>query len=609
MEDKENKLQSLRDLMKSHNYDCYIIPHSDQHDNEYISEVDERIKFISNFSGDNGIGLVTQDIALMWTDGRFYISIEKELYKGWKMMKMQRDEITLTQYIIKNIPINSKIGMDFKLFSKNDADNIILKLNKYEIIDDKENIIDLVWKNKPEYKIDNVIILNEEFTGCSVNKKFSKIKENIFKELKIDVTKDKDNFKNKKFRYLICRLDSIAWITNLRGNDIPYNPVFFAYAVLNFNLDNDDIYLDLFSNKKKYETEEIKNYLKDNKINLYEYEEINNYIKNSNEYMFIYDSCSTNYRMCKIITEKENKIENIELTKDIIEHTKYIKNETELKGMEISNKKDCIALLKFFAWIENELINKQRKDLNEYEIGLKSNEFREKTQKNYMGESFHPICGSGSNAAIIHYEQTKEINSLMSLDKVLLLDTGGQYKEGTTDITRTLHFGNATKKEKEFYTRVLLGNLSLERCIFKKGKSLRDIDIIPRFYLNIVGEDYMHGTSHGVGHFLNVHEGPYGYPLVEGYVMTNEPGYYEKDAFGIRIENSVKVVNKGDGKLGFENITYLPYERNLFDMDLISNDFKNYINDYHKKVFEMYKDELKDDEMTLDYLKRKTDPI
>ena len=226
-----------------------------------------------------------------------------------------------------------------------------------------------------------------------------------------------------------------------------------------------------------------------------------------------------------------------------------------------------------------------------------------------MGESFPPICAAGANAAIIHYDPNKDLHSDLNKDLIFLCDTGAQYKDGTTDITRTVHYGKPTKREKEMYTRVLLGNLSLERLIFKKGKTFNQLDIVPRSYLFMVGEDYLHGTTHGVGHFLNVHEGPYGKALKVGNILTNEPGYYEKDNFGIRIENEVLVVEKDEKKLGFENLTFVPYERNLIDMDLISNDFKDYIDNFHKKCFEKLSPFLKDDEKALDYLKRKTQPL
>ena len=311
--------------------------------------------------------------------------------------------------------------------------------------------------------------------------------------------------------------------------------------------------------------------------------------------------------MYKLIFSKQSKY-TLSLQKNIIEHIKSIKNPVEISGYKKCNIRDCVALLKLFSWIEDELKIKKRTDLNEYEIGLQSKKFREE-QELFMGESFAPICAVGPNAAIIHYEQNENLHSNMSLSELILCDTGGQYKDGTTDITRTVHFDVAKDKEKEMYTRVLLGNLSLERLIFNKGNTLLNIDNVPRSFLYQVGKDYKHGTSHGVGHFLNVHEGPRGEILKEGNVITNEPGYYEENAFGIRIENSILVVSKGVNKLGFENLTYLPYERNLIDLNLISNDMMKYIDDYHKKVYEILSPFVKNDLNVLDYLKRKTQPL
>ena len=485
----------------------------------------------------------------------------------------------------------------------------MMVLKDYNIVDDENNIIDVIWgENKPKYKKDPVIILTIEYTGDSVLQKYKKVCESINEEIKIMENNllKKTNKKIEKKRYLITRLDDIAWILNLRGQDIPYNPVFFSYGLLYMH--NDNYYFHLFSDKSKFESEEIKKYLEENKITLHDYDEIYKVLSvSSDDTLTIIDTDSSNCRMYNIIVKNESNL-NITIQKDIIEHLKCIKNPIEISGYKKSNIRDCVALLKFFSWMEQELITKQRTDLNEYEIGLQSKKFREE-QDLFMGESFAPICAAGPNAAIIHYEQNENLHSDMSLSQLILCDTGGQYKDGTTDITRTVHFGNAKDKEKEMYTRVLLGNLSLERLIFKKGSTLRNLDTVPRSFLMQVGEDYKHGTSHGVGHFLNVHEGPYGEPLNEGNVITNEPGYYEKDSFGIRIENSVLVVKKENNKLGFENLTYLPYERKLIDLKLLSKDMINYIDNFHKKVYEILSPFVKDDEKVLDYLTRKTKPL
>ena len=595
--DGKEKLHVMRMLMKERGYDAYIIPHGDCHDNEYIAESDERIKFISNFSGSNGIGLVTQDVALMWTDGRYFIQIEKELYPGWKMKKMREDE-SLTEYIIQTLPKDITIAMDYSLFTISSAERIINKLAGYKFEDDTKNIIDDVWGTlKPKYKNNKLLILSEEFTGKSVLDKYT-ILDRILSKFGGEI---------ENSRLLISRLDNIAWLLNLRGSDIPYNPVFFSYAL--FCRNKGQFSTKLFVNKEKLDTPEMKKHCEDNHIILFDYEEIIPELEKSDDLITFYDEENTNYRMYQTLKNLQ-KGQIMEVLTDIIEGIKAIKNPVEIKGFRQANIKDSVALVKFFAWMEEELVAKNRTDLNEYQIGLKNKEMRE-DQENYMGESFAPICGCGANAAIIHYEQNENLHSDMNKNLIILCDTGAQYKEGTTDITRTVHYGNPTKREKEMYTRVLLGNLSLERTLFKAGTTLRSIDSIPRSYLYMVGEDYKHGTSHGVGHFLNVHEGPYGQPLTPGNIITNEPGYYEKDNFGIRVENEVLVVEKDKEKnlLGFENLTFIPYERNLIDMNLISNDFKKYIDDFHKKCWDILSPLLKNDKKALDYLKRKTAPL
>ena len=599
----EDKLYIMRTLMKERGYDAYIIPHGDQHNNEYIAESDERIKFISNFSGSNGLGLVTNDVALMWTDGRYYIQIEKELYPGWKMKKMSGDDESLSLYILKNVPKNSTIGMDFSLFSQETAISLKAKLREYIFIDDTNNLIDDIWGTlKPKYNCNKVIILPVEFTGETVFNKYNIV--DLALQSIIESDEDLNKFKN--YRMLISRLDDIAWLLNLRGDDIPYNPVFFSYAL--FCKNSDELSVKLFINKNKVDSPEILKYLKENKIQLYDYKQIFDELENTSDDLITFlDEESTNHRIYqKIINLKKGKLNFIE--EDIIEDIKSVKNKVEIEGYRKANLKDSVSLIKFFSWLEEELVTKNRVDLNEYQVCIENKKARE-NQENFMGESFAPICAVGANAAIIHYEPNKDLHSDLNKDLIFLCDTGAQYKDGTTDITRTVHYGKPTKREKEMYTRVLLGNLSLERLIFKKGKTFAHLDMVPRSYLLMVGEDYLHGTTHGVGHFLNVHEGPYGKALKVGNILTNEPGYYEKDNFGIRIENEVLVVEKDEKKLGFENLTFVPYERNLIDMDLISNDFKDYIDNFHKKCFEKLSPFLKDDEKALDYLKRKTQPL
>ena len=537
----------------------------------------------------------------MWTDGRYYIQIEKELYPGWKMMKMESGEDSIRDYISKNLPKGITIGLDYQLFSKESIDEVIY--SGYNYVDDTNNIIDLLWgKDKPSYKKDKVIILPVKYTGWTVEQKLQMIQEALQK--KIMGNPHCQNPVLKKTRYLVSRLDDIAWTLNLRGSDINYSPVFFSYGLIYFTAEGKLFHL--FTNKEKFNTPELTKYLNDNKISLFDYNDIYKVLsEKAEDTITVIDKASANNRLYTLATEKQAN-NCIVLEDDQIEIVKGVKNETELKGYRDANVRDGVALVKFFSWMEQELVVKKRTDLNEYEIGVMNKKCREDNSDLFMGESFPPICAAGPNAAIIHYEQNKNLHSDMSLDQVILCDTGAQYMDGTTDITRTAHYGKAKDKEKEYYTRVLLGNLSLERLIFNKGLKLRDLDAVPRSFLMQVGENYKHGTSHGVGHFLNVHEGPYGKPLMAGNVITNEPGYYEKDNFGIRIENMVAVVEKGEKKLGFENITLVPYERNLIDMNLLSPDMIKYIDDYHQKVWNTLSPLLQKDAIALDYLKRKT---
>ena len=600
----KEKLHIMRIIMKERGYDAYIIPHGDQHNSEYIAENDERIKFISNFSGSYGLGLVTQDIALMWTDSRYFLQIEKELYPGWTMQKMKSiygDEDSLPNYILNNIKKNSIIGMDFNLFTKTNSMKLRNKLKDYTFIDDKDNIIDIIWgKLKPEPNCGKVLILPVEFSGKTVLDKY-KVIDSI-----LNIEKGVQN-KLNNYRMLISRLDNIAWLLNLRGNDIPYNPVFFSYALFCKNSKN-EFCTKLFINDKKVDSPEIKKYFKENNIIVYKYEDLIDELEKTNDDLItFFDEDSTNLRNYEKI--KNLKLgKSISLNKDIIEEIKSVKNKTEIEGFKKANIKDSISLIKFFSWLEEELSVKNRTDLTEYQLCIKNKQCRE-DQENYMGESFAPIIAGGANAAIIHYEPNESLYSVLNKNLMILCDTGAHYKEGTTDITRTVHYGTPTEKEKEMYTRVLLGNLCLERITFERGKNMHSLESVPRIFLSMVNEDYLYDTTHGVGHFLNVHEGPYFMTLKEGNIITNEPGCYKENNFGIRIENEMLVVKKDENYLGFENITFLPYERNLIDMKLLSEEFKNYIDNFHKQCFDKLSPFLKNDLKALDYLKRKTQPL
>lgn len=635
----DNKLIKLREILIRKKLDVLIVPHSDAHDNEYLASSDERISFISGFKGSNALCLITKDEALCWTDGRYYISCEKELLPGWKMMKMERGELNSRQYIKEKLSSTSIIGIDYSLIS-NDFFNIFKsQLPDYTFINDSPNSVDELWgEEKPSYLKDKVFIHDVKFSGASCLQKYERVYNTFLKSSSYSKKNEE-----KKVALIIVKLDDIAWITNLRGQDIEFNPVFFSFAILYHDVEKKDFKLHLFADKNKFNTEEIQSHLSKNNISLYEYDDfykrLTDYSDISNEpelvkelkqYIRIASSSSINQQLCEILTQKKNEGYNYYIDNEFnfVESTKYIKNDVEIKGFRDCHVRDGAALVRYFAWLENELIREKNTKLTEYDAALKSKEFR-KQGKYFIGESFECISSTGANAAIIHYKPTEKECSIIDKNKVYLCDSGAQYLDGTTDTTRTLFFNTDysdqkenLKKEKEMYTRVLLGNLAIERSSFKKNSKLsgKQFDVLARQYLWQVKEDYMHGTGHGVGHFLNVHEGPNGiggYPgnpsFEKGVVTSNEPGYYLKDKFGIRIENIIAADECEENKdfLIFENFTMVPYEKNLLDYNLLSNDYIDYINKYHELICAKILPLLNEyeDYTAIEYLKRKTLPI
>jgi len=303
----------------------------------------------------------------------------------------------------------------------------------------------------------------------------------------------------------------------------------------------------------------------------------------------------------------------------IIEHLKGVKNPREIQGFKDCHIRDGAAIVSYLAWLEHQLNHEKKTDIDEYNGALHLLELRKK-QKWNKGQSFTTISSAGKNAAIVHYHPEKGKSAIINNGEIYLLDSGGQYLDGTTDTTRTTHFGNPTDEERDAYTRVLLGNFDIERLVFPNNGTIHggDIDVLARRHLWAKGLDYGHGTGHGVGYFLNVHEGPHGIskyrtePFVEGMIVTNEPGYYKTDFFGIRIENVLLLVKKGDGKfMGFENLTVVPYERKLIDLSLLTKADIDMVNQYHAKVFDIIAPQLEEqgDKIGLEWLKHKTQPL
>ena len=573
---------------------AYLVPHNDAHMSEYISDADGRVEFISGFSGSNGICLITQDIAFMWTDGRYWLQAGKQLEEGWQLKKMRHDADKLWfEWSKENLKEGDIIAYDPELIPEGSVSarkKYLAEVGvKFEAHD--TNLVDQVWgPDKPVWSVSAVFIHSEEFTGASVTDKVTTIMTKV-EEKKGDAI-------------LIVTLDDIAWITNLRGQDIPYNPLFYSYAVVYKKDDINTIRLYIDSVKVK----NVEEYLADNHIEIAPYSQVYEDLSEGifKDSKIVLDANDCNHKVYSSINP-----ENITNAPDLIGEIKFVKNPTQIKGYRNSQIRDAAALAKFFSWLEDELVTKGS-TITEYEGTLELEKCRTE-QDMFMGLSFDTILSTGPNGAIIHYSPTKEESSVLSPKEVILCDSGGQYLDGTTDTTRTFHFTEPTDFQREMYTRVLKGNLDFERIrIPDKGRyTSRDIDVLARAPLWQIGLDYNHGTGHGVGHFLNVHEGPYGKHWREGMTYTDEPGYYKDGEFGIRIENLL-ILQKdpnSEGYLKFENVTKFPYCRNLIDTRYLTPFDVEYINKYHDEVRELLTPLLQENDLALKFIEKETEPI
>ena len=536
----------IENIIVSNNLDGYILPKNDNYFTEY-SKINN-LKSITNFSGSAGFAIFLKNKKYLFVDGRYTIQAEKESGKNYKIFEIP---YVWPKDILKK---KIKIGFDPYLFTWK-------TLNKY--FGDDYNLVPLNFKIKNKNKTKNndpFYSLEPIVTGESVDNKINRLIK-IMKKKKIDY-----NF--------ISAGENVCWLLNIRGKDLPNSPIANCKMIL-----TKDKKIYFFSNRDKLK--KIKLSLK--RLKIYFLKENNileclNNLKIGNfsidsKTCSVFEECLVNYKF-KVI-EKE----------DPIYFLKSLKNKTEINNMINAHIEDGVALTKFLYWIKNHKIT----NLNEKKIEKKLESFR-KRSKNYLYPSFDTIAGSGPNGAVIHYRSDKFSNRKLKKNDLLLLDSGGQYKWGTTDVTRTLCFSKVSSKIKDIFTRVLKGHIAVASSNIKKEKNGHNIDKIARKFLNSVGLDYRHGTGHGVGAFLNVHEGPQGISknnyvkLKEGMVLSNEPGFYKKNDFGIRIENLV-FIKKNKSKLLFENLTMAPIDTDLINFKMLNKDEKKYLFKYHFEVY------------------------
>ena len=567
----KERVTQLRKLMSENGIDAYIIPSGDPHQSEYTAECWKSRKWISGFSGSAGTVVITADKGGLWTDSRYFLQAENELAdSSIVLFKMGEPEVpNYSNWLKENLSKGAKIGFDGKVFSIASANSLAEELSVKDItIESQFDFIDEIWKERPSIPMNTFYSLDLKYAGKSRTEKIAEIRKEM-----VNLNAD---------YHLITTLDDIAWIFNIRGKDVTYNPVVISYAVISA----DEVVL--FVEEQKV-TAELRTELYEDKITINPYYDIVKYLAEIKEKKSILISENkTNKWLYDSINPECRIIKDINISTKL----KACKNETEIKNFKEAHIKDGVAMVKFLFWL-HQTVGKE--EVTELSATEKLEEFR-KQGKNYMGPSFGTISGYKEHGAIVHYSSTPETDVKLQTESFLLLDSGGQYLEGTTDITRTIPLGNLTEEEKRDFTLVLKGHIDLAMAKFPTGTRGIALDILARKAMWDAGINYGHGTGHGVGFFLNVHEGPQSISqglapaaLEVGMVTSNEPGIYRENKHGIRIE-SIIVVNKDEetqfGKfLKFETITLCPIDTDAVIPEMLTKAEKKWLNDYHKNVF------------------------
>ena len=566
----KEKIEALRKLMKENKIDAYIVPSFDAHQSEYVAEHWKSRQWISGFTGSAGTAVITLEDAGLWTDGRYYIQAEKQLEgSGMKLFKGAEPEVpSYAEWLRDALKEKSIVGFDGTVFSVemvNDMHKEFYNKNiglKFEL-----DLINQLWSDRPEIPKSSVFVHEVKYAGRSRTEKLNQVREEMNK---IGAS-----------HYLLTSLDDIAWLLNIRGNDVPNNPVVISYVLIA----KDKCYLFIELSKI---SNEIKLTLESEGIELKAYNETKKFLeKLTDKDTVIFDSSKTNICLYNAIDEKVKKIEKPNITTNL----KGIKNEVEIENLKNCQVMDGVAMVKFIKWLKTS-VNKEK--ITEISASDKLEEFRSQIGL-FAGLSFDTIAGYKDHAAMMHYKANEEMQYTLKNEGFFLVDSGGQYYNGTTDTTRTIVLGKLTEEERRDYTLVLKGHIGLSIAKFLYGASGANLDVLARQPIWKYGIDYKCGTGHGVGFFLNVHEGPQGFrannytKLEKGMILTNEPGIYKEGKFGIRIENMMLVVEEEKTEFGqfmkFEPITYCPIDLDGINSDMLIEEEKQWLNNYHKDVY------------------------
>lgn len=586
------KLSALREIMERESLDAYIVSGTDPHNSEYLPAAWQQREWISGFTGSFGTVVVLKDSAGLWTDTRYFIQAEEQLSgSGIELHKLRiPGAVNYPEWLAGHLPAESRVGLDSYCIPVNEMKHLKAKLEEKNIkVIEESDLIGDIWLDRPALPEGKLIQVSSEITGRSAQEKMESIRD-LLREKKADY-------------FLLSALDEIAWLYNIRCNDIEYNPVAISYAIVS----QEKAYLFIKRSKVSPET---KTTLEREGIEIHDYHHLSLFLETIKEdARFCLDPDTLNYAVYHRISTSFS-VE--EITSPVI-LAKSVKTDKEIEGFRLACLKDGVAMTKFFYWLENNIGN----SITETEASKKLTSFRAQNE-GYVSDSFENISAYGKNAALPHYSAIPGQDSLLEPHGLYLVDSGGQYTHGTTDITRTIPLGELTVQEREDYTLVLKGMIALSQSIFPKGTRGCNLDAIARQPLWQNLRNFGHGTGHGIGFFLNVHEGPQSIrqdlnnqPLLPGMVTSDEPGLYREGKHGIRHENIILCKRLAENEFGewydFETLTLCYFDTSALSTELMNQNEKTWLNRYHEKVYEKISPFL--DEKEKEWLKVKTLPI
>ena len=576
------RLEDLREVMRREHLAAFIFPSTDPHQGEYVPDHWKGREFISGFNGSAGTAVVTLTSAALWTDSRYFLAAADQLKDTeFQLMKQKVEGTpTIAEWIGKECGAGVEVGIDGMVNSTNSVRELIADLRKQGGITLRTNLDPLaqIWQDRPLIPVNPVEEYPLTYAGEAASVKIARIRQAL-RKLHAD-------------GMLMASLDDIAWTLNLRGTDVHCSPLFVSYLLISSTA------VTLYVNKEKL-TPEVVAYLRGEGIGVDAYENVQKGLKDYFEYNILLDPDEVNYTLFNTVTREVIEAESP------VKRMKTIKNDTEIEGFKQAMLKDGIAMVKFLYWLDKQL--SEGETLTEISVSDELASLRAE-QTLFRGLSFDTIAGYEAHGAIVHYESTPETDVPLRPEGLLLLDSGAQYLDGTTDLTRTIALGPVTEEQRKVYTLVLKGHIQLELCKFPSGTSGTQIDVLARKDMWRVGMNYLHGTGHGVGSYLNVHEGPHQIrmewkpaPLVAGMTVTDEPGIYLAGKFGVRIENTLLVTYYNETEFGkflkFEPLTLCPIDKKPIIKEMMLPEEIEWLNQYHRRVFEQLSPRLDDNEM------------